>query len=233
MNEKHIPVCKGAGLYHSGKTEYSKETQKLVKQLLDESKLSIVQKAAIGKLVKNGDPLPDMVIRSDRKVKNIPLKQKLKSFVKRSQFSIIQSGAYEREKYKPVNNKAPSNLEKARLQSLMAYGIDIPINNDDVVRTKKCLDENEEMTTQEIYDGLVSEIEERAQFLEDMKELGEGKKYNLIIKNEIAQKLQQLEMLDRDRFKQETGTVEKYYKKFISLRKPKSLPLTALQFPYQ
>lgn len=41
----------------------------------------------------------------------------------------------------------------------------------------------------------MNEIEERIQFLKEVEELGYKRKYELEIKNEIAQKLQQLKKL--------------------------------------
>lgn len=230
MEQKYIPVCKGSGLYHTPKIKYSKETQQYVQKLLNESKLSIIQRSNVENIIKNGDPLPSPS-KTETKIKLISTATKPKSSKRRSQDQIIRSGAYEREKFISIQNKVPYDKEKSRLQSLMAYGKEKP--SEDFKKQKmEEIEETEivEPTKEEIFENLIVEIEEREQFLEEMEELGEDKKYKNIIENEIACKMKQLEMLDKKRFKEQTGAVEKYRGMFKILNDSKSLPLNGVYF---
>lgn len=66
--------------------------------------MSIVQRENIKKIIKNGDPLPGSP-KMQTKIKVNSIIHKPKSSKKRTQSAIIESGAYEREKFTPIRNK--------------------------------------------------------------------------------------------------------------------------------
>lgn len=64
-----------------------------------------MQKSVIKRVVNNGDPLPKSLTRPE--IKQEPLiERKPKSSKRRSWNAIKNSGAYEREKFTPINNKS-------------------------------------------------------------------------------------------------------------------------------
>ena len=69
---------------------------------------------------------------------------------------------------------------------------------------------------------MIKGIEERMQFLEDMENLGEGKKYRPIIEQEIGQKIRLIEALDGGQSEEVKKEIEKFK---LERPAPKPFPL--------
>ncbi|RZF32324.1 hypothetical protein LSTR_LSTR001788 [Laodelphax striatellus] len=238
-NRGYPSVFKGGGLYHNHKVEYSSETHSLIKRLLDESKLSILQRKTLQNSLKNGDPLPGPGLPGSREsCKKICQKQILirpLTSKRRTQEAILESGAYEPDRYFSTKLPKDNEKEKLRLQNLMAYGREESVETKEVKTrlrmTNSAPSKRGANEKDDFFDHLLQEVEEREEFLEDMEKLGEAKKYKEMIENEIASKLRNMEKIDKKRFEKETGAVSKYRNKFHCRGPPKSLPLTALDLP--
>ncbi|KAJ8036817.1 UPF0193 protein EVG1-like [Holothuria leucospilota] len=197
-------VTKG-GLWDSKTPAYSKETQDLLKVMMQESKLTSFQQKQLTNSIQGGGTLPlrcnpTSSANAPRKVKSSkPKELKLSSGSGlRTKETIEATGAYERPKYRPNYTKS-NEKDKQRLQNIMAFGKDIPEPTPEeraailrVPSPEPDIDRFEE---------LQAEIEERAQFLEDMKAMGREKEYASIISTEISQKIREMELIDADRTK--------------------------------
>ncbi|XP_039286688.1 UPF0193 protein EVG1 isoform X2 [Nilaparvata lugens] len=206
--------------------------------LLDESKLSILQRKTLQNSLSKGEPLPGPCLSSRENCKKICQKQifiRPLTSKKRTQETILESGAYEPDKYYSTKQPKDNEKEKLRLQNLMAYGREESTESKDVKTrlrmTSSAPSKRGATEKDELFDHLLQEVEEREEFLEDMEKLGEAKKYKEMIENEIASKMRNMELIDKKRFEKQTGAVAKYRNQFNCRGPPKSLPLTSLDLP--
>ncbi|XP_053324848.1 UPF0193 protein EVG1 [Spea bombifrons] len=199
----NVNVQVGAGFWNSAKpVQYSKETQELLRVMMQESKLTNFQQRQIRERLQCGDVLPTQChpssSNSDRKPPCVPA-QRLSARVLRARPSLrpaeqCRAGdAYDRDKFRPRPTR-DLNKEKHRLQNIMATGKDLP-------ETKHASPQVEEAVLEEKdrFDELMAEIKERWEFLTEMEALGRGKEYHNIISTEISQKLREMELIDKQR----------------------------------
>mmetsp|Transcript_7080 Transcript_7080/g.11147 ORF Transcript_7080/g.11147 Transcript_7080/m.11147 type:complete len:408 (-) Transcript_7080:218-1441(-) len=103
------------------------------------------------------------------------------------------SAIAEREVYtggsEPYRNREE---DKERLQQHMQYNGDVP-----VPQPRAESQPQGEEQPQEEFGRVVKEIEERREFLEDMRAAGRGGEYDAMIKAQIAEKVQELEVIDQ------------------------------------
>ncbi|CAL1294295.1 unnamed protein product [Larinioides sclopetarius] len=116
--------------------------------------------------------------------------------LQRMKWKIIDSGLYEREPYRPNPSKTRPSKEKERLQNLMAFGKEF---EEVTAVCKKDKDLILQMNSSDIFDEIINEIKERRDFLEEMTQLGLGKKYLPEIQCQISMRLKELEKLDKGR----------------------------------
>ncbi|XP_069691354.1 UPF0193 protein EVG1 homolog [Periplaneta americana] len=198
-------VIKGEGILHAHKVQYSKETHQLLKTLLEESKLSILQRQKIQKSVHNGESLPPLscsrTIKSGVRVATSATIKKHIFHKKRTKDTIIQSGAYERDPFIPLHPKVDKEKEKQRLQSLMAFGKVVP--QTPVHKTRQPA-KTPLKTPKEVdrFTELLEGVQDRLQFLLEMKELGHEKKYRTLIEQQVAANTRQMKALDPQRYQQ-------------------------------
>lgn len=92
--------------------------------LLDESKLTMMQRKKGNYLLRSDDHVSS--IQSRRSITSVtrdpPIVIRPGSSKKRSQSTIVQSGAYVREKFVPLHPKIDREKVKKHLQDFMAYG---------------------------------------------------------------------------------------------------------------
>ncbi|XP_075039070.1 UPF0193 protein EVG1 [Mixophyes fleayi] len=198
-----MQVPKGTGFWTSAKpAQYSKETQELLKVMMQESKLTNFQQRQIGERLQNGDALPIHCHPSSSITKHKPTvsasqPKKASSINARPSLrpaTKCRAGdAYSREKFQPRATR-DLNKEKTRLQNIMATGKELPELH--IVPPQSEEDDEEE---RDRFDELVAEIQERWDFLEEMEAMGRGKQYQNIINTEISQKLREMEIIDKQR----------------------------------
>lgn len=212
----------GAGAFHHPpRAKYSEETKNLIKLLMEESKVSMMQRKSIQEAVDRGESLPPLMRKSNKKIdKSDSDYQVIMPTVwkKRTQDMIVKSGAYEREQYRrtcPLPNK---EKQKRHLACMMTYGRDMP-ETPHVPKVHKMKQESQPPANINPIDDLISGIQERMEFLNDMECLGLEKKYRPIIQQEIAHKLRLIESID----KQKSKNVQKEIKNLEKLL-PKSFP---------
>ncbi|KAG5324385.1 EVG1 protein, partial [Acromyrmex heyeri] len=216
MERKYQRVGLGVGAFHNPpRAKYSEETKNLIKLLMEESKLSMMQRKMIQEAVDKGESLPPSIDRTKKakdKVENDQVKFP-NAWRRRSQDMIISSGAYEREQYrrtaplleyknKPTLNDmnftqlANKEKQKRHLACMMAFGKDMPETPHGPKILHRAKREPEIPENADFLNDLTQGIRERMDFLHDMESLGMGKKYRPIIQQEIAQKIRLMESLD-------------------------------------
>ncbi|XP_031353261.1 UPF0193 protein EVG1-like isoform X2 [Photinus pyralis] len=184
---KRVPQ---GGLFHPPKVNYDPQTRDYLKALINESKLSTLQR-------KKDYPLRSSWPQSKSE---LVLKQETKtplirpgSSKKRCQQTIADSGAYIRDKFVPQLPRVDGERAKRHLQDIMAFGKDVqPTPRPSKAKTKAKAEVEEENR----FDQLVREIQERRDFLDEMKSLGEGDKYEQIIEQQIQTKLREMKALE-------------------------------------
>ncbi|XP_020370272.1 UPF0193 protein EVG1 [Rhincodon typus] len=192
----------GIGFWNCARASYSKETQDLLKVMMQESKLNQFQMRQLNRKLQEGDTFPVSCHPSSSKVSAAPplptapsvrLHPSSKPHLRPAE-SCRAGDAYVRERFRP---RPTRNLEKEkqRLQNLMATGKDGPEPN---LKPKPKKDE-EEAPEIDRFEELCNEIEERREFLEQMESFGRGKEFRAIIQSEISLKLQEMEEIDRRR----------------------------------
>ncbi|XP_060522731.1 UPF0193 protein EVG1 homolog [Cylas formicarius] len=184
------------GILHPAKANYSAETEKFLKLLMEESKMSMMQRKRLNYALRNGDPLPSLANITKRKTPNLPeVTIRPASSKRRSMETIIRSGAYERDAYKPNHLVVDREREKDKLANKMAYNKDLAVSKEKVLEKYV---EKEMESKPNRFDELLKEIKERQDWLREMQELGEDKKYRPIIEQQIQNKVRELEKLKMD-----------------------------------
>ncbi|XP_039306810.1 UPF0193 protein EVG1 homolog [Solenopsis invicta] len=199
MERKYQRVNLGVGAFHNPpRAKYSEETKNLIKLLMEESKLTMLQRKTIQEAIDRGESLPPSIDRT-KKVKDKDEDYQVKfpsAWRRRSQDTIISSGAYEREQYRrtaPLPNK---EKQKRHLACMMAYGKDMPETPHGPKILHRAKREPKIPENVDFLNDLTQGIRERMDFLRDMESLGMEKKYRPIIQQEIAQKIRLIESLD-------------------------------------
>ncbi|KAL9956561.1 hypothetical protein ACROYT_G038054 [Oculina patagonica] len=211
MASNRQPVAKG-GLWTSHSAPVSKETQNLLKVMMEESKLTNFQRRQLQENMKKGESLPvscnPTTSRNERvQPKSAPKKPLPKvmnarhlSGGKRTKDAIdVQQSSVPQENYRPAPGKLISEKDKRRLQNVMAYGEDGKTIEDVPKQKRPSSKEMVEEKEVDRFDEVLQEIEDRKSFLDEMEALGQGKKYRPIISTEISQKIRELELIDKER----------------------------------
>ncbi|XP_078046486.1 UPF0193 protein EVG1 [Augochlora pura] len=231
MDRKYQRVEMGVGAFHHPpKAKYSDETRNLVKLLMEESKVSMMQRKFIQDAVDKGEPLPLSTERWNKKANKPNTQYQVLMptiWKKRTHDMIVKSGAYEREQYRRTTPLPNKEKQKRHLACMMAYGKDIPETPRDssfLRRIKQELRENKNHPENtDAIDILVKGIQERMEFLSEMECLGLEKKYRPIIHQEIAQKLRLIESVDKQKSKEIRKEI-----RLLEKPLPKPLPLGEL-----
>ncbi|EDO36841.1 predicted protein [Nematostella vectensis] len=209
MAAKRQPVAKG-GIWSTQPAPMSKETQQLLKVMMEESKLTNFQRRQLSDKMTKGQSLPVSVNpttsqQGQRPRQTSAAKKPLPKVMnarhlsggKRSKEVIEVLHDTGEEPYRPAPTKYISTEEKRKLQNVMAYGE----HGKEIGMKKPAKPASKSMEEVEVdrFDEVLQEIEERKQFLEEMESLGQGKKYRTVINTEISQKIRELELIDKKR----------------------------------
>uniref|UniRef100_UPI0037E714E7 UPF0193 protein EVG1 n=1 Tax=Semicossyphus pulcher TaxID=241346 RepID=UPI0037E714E7 len=190
----------GRGFWNNPRaTQYSKETQDMLRLMMQESRLNNLQRKKINECLQNGVALP---LTSDPTSSASPPRPKTCRSVpkcfpgkprRRSAESCRSGNSYTREKFRPGPTR-DLEKEKRKLQNILATGQEEP-KAELLQKVPACQNPEERDQYQEV----LHEIEERKQFLADMVSLGQEKQYINIINTEISQRIRELEVLDKAR----------------------------------
>ncbi|KAJ8927848.1 hypothetical protein NQ314_019650 [Rhamnusium bicolor] len=185
-------VARG-GILHPAKANYSAETHQFLKLLMEESKMSMMQKKKFNYFLRNGEPLPPLSnASSTRSNPNIPkVIIRPGTSKRRSRDTIVNSGVYERDKFHP-QPRVDREREKEKLQNKMAFNKDIKVSKAKIFKTDKKEEPEKEVNR---FDQLLQEIREREEWLNEMEALGQGERYRPIIEQQIQSKVREMETL--------------------------------------
>ncbi|XP_063696028.1 UPF0193 protein EVG1 homolog [Culicoides brevitarsis] len=189
------------GFLHSAKVEYSKETQNLMKILMEESRLTMLQRKKINEHMNCGDSLPVWQHSNQNSIKKSCDSlhfNRTKSCRRRSLESILESNAFDVEKFVFKNAyKEPSEKAKIRLQHHMS---DCKVNKNSNLEKQITLNNainNRDNSHFDYCEEIVKEIDERIKWLEDMEKLGAAKNHRLVIQSQIQNKLAELRRFEK------------------------------------
>ncbi|CAJ0968173.1 unnamed protein product [Ranitomeya imitator] len=229
MSQKNgnVQVPMGTGLWTNTKPpQYSKETQDLLKVMMQESKLTNFQQRQIREQMQSGGALPIQCHPSTSNTETRPLvsiSRPAKASTTRPSLRPAErcraGDAYTREKFQPQATR-DLDKEKVDFRTLWLQGRSCQIYLK-YHRHKKMTRRTgtDLMNVLKIANHvtLVAEIQERWDFLEEMQVLGRGKQYYNIINTEISQKLREMEIIDKQRSKELQEALQKSEnKKFLS-----------------
>lgn len=93
---------------------------------MEESRLTTLQRQKVNYSLRSGDPLPSLENKTRRGFNPPPIIIKPSVAPRRTLEKIQESGAYEREKFIPMNPKINRDQAKRHLQDVMTYGKDVP-----------------------------------------------------------------------------------------------------------
>ncbi|ESP04068.1 hypothetical protein LOTGIDRAFT_230313 [Lottia gigantea] len=209
------PNTMNGGFWNSPQAQYSPQTQKLLKEMMNESKLTNFQQRHLEKSLRSGSSLPSecnptssarpRVVKQTKKPSKI-LNPKNYTGGVRSKDTMEALGAFEKPEYSLPKNNARSAREKERLANMMAFGKDV----DNIQKQKVQVPvEIEEPVEIDRFDELQLEVEERQKFLADMTKLGKGRDYKHI-ETEISQLVREMEVIDKKRTKQLDSLLKTY-----------------------
>lgn len=203
------PVKKGGIFGSQQQAPVSKETQELMKVMMEESRLTNFQRRKLNEALKDKSSLPTNVppTSSFVKKKNLHIPPAPTSYTMRgkpitairTKQAIEDSGAYERDKFVPKPTVSLEK-EKSRLSNIMAFGEDVlPPSKEEVLQKHR--EKIKLMQTVEIdrFEEIQQEIEERKSFLELMFQTGKGREYEPIISVQISKLIREMEVIDQQR----------------------------------
>uniref|UniRef100_A0A1I8GL79 UPF0193 protein EVG1 homolog n=2 Tax=Macrostomum lignano TaxID=282301 RepID=A0A1I8GL79_9PLAT len=220
--DRNMPVQSG-GLWNSTPVQYSAQTQQLLKDMMQESKLTNLQMRKVSETMKKGSSLPtDLPPTSSARQRSnsagkprgpMPKVLNPKNYQSslRTREQIVATGAYEKPAYRPTGPSGRNqDAEKRRLANRMAFGDECPPDDGrgDVggsggrrkggVR-RMTLEAPAPEPTLDRFDELAEEVEDRRRFLDQMEAAGQGAKYRAKIQAEISQLVREMEIIDKKR----------------------------------
>ncbi|ELU02060.1 hypothetical protein CAPTEDRAFT_165907 [Capitella teleta] len=195
-------------MWNTPKAGYSAQTQKLLKDMMQESKLNNFQKRQLNKVVSDGSNLPSSChptssakprLHPQPRPQSKVINPREHSVQIRTKEEIESTGAYEREQFIPMPMSRYRGFyeeDKIRLANMMAYGEDLPPKN---VKKARAMGKPKPQPKVDRFDELEKEVEERRSFLEEMVSLGKGHEYKAIIETEISRLIRDMELIDKKR----------------------------------
>ncbi|XP_071129477.1 UPF0193 protein EVG1-like [Mytilus edulis] len=205
----------GGGFWNPPQVQYSQQTHNLLKEMMQESRLTSTQQRNLEKSLRGGGTLPLQCPPTHTNKKKEVVKPRKQSKVLnprnykptvRTKDQIEASGAYEKTDYTPAHNSMGRDNEKnkQRLANIMAFGEDI----DPKDKKKKKLQVQIQEPPVDRFDELQAEIDERRGFLREMEDLGQGAKYRTVIETECSQLIREMELLDKKRSRELERMIE-------------------------
>jgi len=187
-------------------TILSSETRSLMKQFMQESRLTLMQRRGVFNHLRSSPSLPPPPRRRSASVDN-SYKGRTKGRKKfqkiRTRAMIEQSGAYERDMNLPPTGRCITDSDKDDLVHWMAYRQQRPPSPSPQELLGRWRDGGGEKVMEEgdRFSELVEEIEERKEFLVEMTRLGavRDKKLQREVEGEIALKLREMRILKKEK----------------------------------
>ena len=196
-----MSVQKGGMFGVQQKAQYSKETADLLKNMMQESKLTNYQQRVIKESMKGGSALPTRVNPHHSKDGPSYVKKKSTKIVQKpTGVKSLQTIEFEiandtSEPYKPPVSNYNCQKEKERLNSILIYGTDKPLPKPKPVPIVA-------KPPKDRFDEIQEEIEERRIFMREMESLGQAEEHRQRIETEISQYIREMEIIDKKRNKE-------------------------------
>ncbi|XP_026480183.1 UPF0193 protein EVG1 homolog [Ctenocephalides felis] len=191
------------GIFAPRANKYSTETHNFLKVLMEEQKLSMLQRKQVNRCLREGTSLPQRFAKEqqpqEERISMDPcplMSQVLRSPRLRTQSVIRNSGAYDVPKM-PFRPLVDREKAKEHLQNIMvgydqgSYANYLRGNKG----TRKNIQKAPKQETPDRVDELMEEIQERITWLKDMTELGKGKQHTEVIRQQVAEKMRQIKAL--------------------------------------
>ncbi|TRY82097.1 hypothetical protein DNTS_013290 [Danionella cerebrum] len=180
-------------------THYRTETRQLIQIMMREYQLTDFQKRQINHQLKDGGALPVSFIPSQVKMRVPPARGVTDAHARvtcphRRTAERCRAGEnYKREQFVP---RATRDLEKEKtqLQNLLSTG-----QREAEAKHFQIASIDKREAPIDRFEEVLFEIEDRKQFLEEMKALGKFQQYQHLISSEITQKISELEAIDTKR----------------------------------
>ncbi|CAH8288385.1 unnamed protein product [Schistosoma guineensis] len=206
------------GFWNTKKVNYSEETKKVLNDLVNESKISNFYRRSINDSIKNGESLSTNFENTSKIGRNLLSEQKKKS-IKRARRPQRRTRSLIELSVTITTGAA----EKLRLAHLMTYGEEPTwksLENDQIkdgrleylgrriLKYPKTDGDNDDYNNKQIetnkdrFDELIDEINERSEFLTQMRKLGRLKEYQTTVETEISQLIREMEQIDLKRINQ-------------------------------
>ncbi|KAI6660412.1 hypothetical protein LOD99_13998 [Oopsacas minuta] len=186
---------------------YSKDTQDLLKVMMEESKLTLFQQRQIKDKLKSGSSLPTTVNPTSSKSTvskaKLPRQSKSKLYSKRSKDVIerLQSEDTETELLpRPCKPGRDTKLEKEKLQNIMAFGDALHEDkfSDQIKALRRETCDSDDVTIDK-FDEVMDEIRERQDFLNCVNKHGADREVQHKILTEISQRVREIKQIDKTR----------------------------------
>lgn len=197
-----MSVQRGGSFGVQTKAQYSKDTSDLLKQMMQESKLTNYQQRVIKDQMKDGYTLPTRINPHHSKDGPSNIEKKKKKIVQRPvglkshQTIELEIASDTTEPYKPPVQTYNSEKEKERLNKILVFGTDKPLAAPKAITCKK------PEPPKDRFDEIRSEIEERRNFLQEMENLGMAEEHRQRIETELSQYIREMEVIDKKRNKE-------------------------------
>ncbi|RVE45922.1 hypothetical protein evm_009395 [Chilo suppressalis] len=178
------------GIFHSRTAQSSEDQQQFLKVLLEESKLTIAQRRQSALALREHEK------RTERRPQVQTQLVRPRTSRRRSLSEIRQSGAFDLDSYMPRKRGEDREKMIQKLANLMAYGDTPEQAPPKPIRESKPAPKLP--TKKEMWHDLVTQIRERAEWLDEMEFLGEAGPHRDIIKDQIAERMKALDKLGID-----------------------------------
>ena len=188
------PCSIDAGIFNVARASYSEATLRLVRLLMQETRVPRQQQRLFEQSLRSGQPLPAPARRSSRgrRAAAAAACRPAPDGGRRSRDTIVrlESACGASATYRPRPGR-DRDAERERLAQVMTHGRQLP--------------EHEPPEEQESpppppdrFEELWQEVEERRQFLAEMRRLGRGQQYEPIICGEVARLVREMEQLQTE-----------------------------------
>ncbi|XP_053607268.1 UPF0193 protein EVG1 homolog [Plodia interpunctella] len=179
------------GVFHTRVVEPSTNQQQFLKVLLEESKLDIALRRKSALALRQAQE--EEKRQRSRYQMQVPLVRPRTS-KRRSLSAIRESGIFEMDPYCPLKRGEDREKLKERLARTMEYG-EAP-EQTEALPPRALLKEPPKLpSNKEMWNDIVTQIRERAEWLAEMEYLGQAGPHRDIIKDQIAERMRALDAL--------------------------------------
>ncbi|CAG9808601.1 unnamed protein product [Chironomus riparius] len=197
------------GIFHQRNVNYSRETNDMIKTLMSEANLTMMQRNKINYFLRQGSALPQLEMQKRRLPSQEYELRRAREIMdrsrvvrKRSWETIAKSGVFEIERYVPKVTTRNNDKAKQQLQERMSGLKEYPELDRFTLHTKEKHRKNGKIYSNDRVAELLKEIYERIEWIKEMDELGEGKKHRQVIDAQVTERLREIKRIEEKLGKQ-------------------------------